>query len=55
VSSNGDVYSFGGAPFEGSVAALGIRVSDIVGIASTPDGDGYWLVGLDGEIFGCCL
>ncbi|MGH9030425.1 MAG: hypothetical protein ACRDV4_12525 [Acidimicrobiales bacterium] len=34
-----------------SVPGLKINVSNIVGIATTPDGGGYWLVGSDGGVF----
>jgi hypothetical protein len=49
--SDGGVFGFGGAPYEGSLPGLGARVSDIVGIAGTPTGTGYWLVGADGGVF----
>lgn len=61
VSSTGAVYSFGNAQYEGSAGQINpklapggsnsVSVSDIVGIASTPSGKGYWLVGADGGIF----
>ena len=47
---NGSVYSFGDAPFAGSLG--GIRLNrPIVGMAPTPSGQGYWLVASDGGIF----
>ncbi len=49
VSSDGGVFSMGGAPFYGSLGSNNVR--DIVGIASTPDHRGYWLVGADGGVF----
>lgn len=40
------------APFFGSLPGLGIApAAPIVGIASTPDGGGYWLLGADGGVF----
>jgi len=40
------------APFYGSLPLLGISpAAPIVGIASTPDGGGYWLLGADGGVF----
>ncbi len=49
-SSDGGVFSFGQAPFEGS--AGGITLSQpIVGEAAAPDGGGYWLAAKDGGIF----
>ncbi|MFC0082372.1 hypothetical protein ACFFRE_09485, partial [Aciditerrimonas ferrireducens] len=30
---------------------VGCQVSDIVGMAATPNGGGYWLVAADGGIF----
>jgi hypothetical protein len=46
----GAVYSFGDAPFHGS---MGGRVLDapVVGMAATPDGAGYWLAAADGGVF----
>ena len=49
-TSNGGVFSQGGAPFLGSAGNLRLR-SPIVGIAARPAGDGYWLVGADGGVF----
>jgi hypothetical protein len=44
------VFSFGDATFYGSLG--GVRLNKpIVGIASTPDGHGYWLVASDGGVF----
>ena len=53
VQSDGEVLNptGAGAPLFGSLPGLGIHVNDIVGIASTPDGSGYWLVGSDGGVF----
>src|SRR5579875_1178939 len=51
VGSDGGVFSFGDARYFGSVPGLGVHVSDVVGMASTPDGKGYWLVGSDGGVF----
>jgi SpoIID/LytB domain protein len=49
-SSNGGVFSFGGATFQGSAGNLVLN-KPIVGMASTPDGGGYWLVASDGGVF----
>ena len=43
------IFSFD-APFLGSVATLTLN-KPIVGVAATPDGGGYWLVGADGGVF----
>lgn len=48
---DGGVFSFGEAPFCGSLPQLGISVANIVGVAPTPDRQGYWLVGADGGVF----
>jgi hypothetical protein len=49
-SSDGGVFSFGNAPFYGSLGAQKLN-APIVGIAATPDGKGYWLVAADGGVF----
>jgi hypothetical protein len=36
-----------------SLPGLGINVDDVVGIASTGDGQGYWLVAADGGVLSC--
>ena len=51
VGAHGGVFSFGDAGFFGSLPGLGVHVSDVVGIAATPDGKGYWLVGAHGGVF----
>jgi hypothetical protein len=49
-SSDGGVYNFGAFPFLGSMS--GARLArPVVGIAATPDDDGYWEVAADGGIF----
>ncbi len=45
VASDGGVFSFGSAKFFGSLPGLGVRVTNIIGMARTPDDGGYWLVG----------
>jgi hypothetical protein len=51
VHPDGGVFSYGTAPFLGSLPGLGIHINNIVGVAVTPDGNGYWLVGSDGGVF----
>jgi Peptidase A4 family/Putative Ig domain len=50
VASDGGIFSFGDAAFEGSTGAIHLN-QPIVGMAATPDGHGYWLVASDGGIF----
>ncbi len=48
----GDVTAHRGAPQYGSPALSHLKLAQpIVGIAATPDGEGYWLVASDGGIF----
>jgi hypothetical protein len=48
----GAITSHGGAPSFGSPALSGVQLAQpIVGMAATPDGQGYWLVASDGGIF----
>ena len=49
VTHDRTVYAFGSASFLGSPETL---AAPIVGIAQTPTGNGYWLVGRDGGVFG---
>jgi hypothetical protein len=49
-SSDGGVYSFGGATFYGSAGNIALT-KPIVGMAATTDDNGYWLVASDGGIF----
>ena len=50
VASDGGVFNFGGASFNGSHGGQALN-KPIVGMASTPDGGGYWLVASDGGVF----
>ena len=50
MASDGGIFAFGDAGFYGSTGALALN-RPIVGMASTPDGNGYWLVASDGGIF----
>jgi len=59
VAKDGFVYSFGDADYYGDIFSDGLTglsgphplSAPIVGIAATPDGQGYWLVGADGGVF----
>ena len=50
VASDGGVFSFGGAPFYGSMATTALN-APVVGLAPTADGKGYWEVASDGGVF----
>jgi hypothetical protein len=50
VASDGGIFNYGDAQFYGSTGALHLN-APIVGMATTPDGGGYWLVATDGGIF----
>jgi hypothetical protein len=50
VAADGGVFGFDNAPFLGSMGGRRLN-SPIVGMAATPDGNGYWLVASDGGIF----
>ena len=49
-ASDGGVFSFGGAPFYGSMGGKRLN-QPIVTMAATPSGKGYWLVATDGGVF----
>ena len=49
-SADGGVFTFGDAPFEGSLGALPLQ-GPIVAMAATADDQGYWLGALDGGVF----
>ncbi len=49
--SDGGVFAFGDAPFEGSLPGIGIKVNNIISIVPSSDGNGYSLIGADGGVF----
>ena len=50
VASDGGIFTFGDATFEGSAGHLALR-NPIAAMASTPTGRGYWLASRDGGVF----
>ena len=50
-SATGGVYGSVGTRWLGSPASLRARAPAIVGMAATPDGGGYWLVGASGRVW----
>ena len=50
VASDGGVFTYGDATFEGSHGGSHLN-APIVAMASTGDGNGYWLVASDGGVF----
>jgi hypothetical protein len=50
-SASGNVSRNAGAAWFGSVAGLRVRHPSIVGMASTADGRGYWLVSAAGRVY----
>ncbi len=55
VGSNGSVYTFGDAVYQGSLGGVPLGSSSfpapIVGMAVTPSGNGYYLVGSNGSVY----
>ena len=49
-TSDGSVYSFGGAPYFGSMGGQPLA-KPIIGLTATPKRDGYWQLSGDGGIF----
>jgi hypothetical protein len=49
-TTSGAVFSFGDAPFEGSLRYINLS-APVVGITTTFDGHGYWLASADGGVF----
>jgi hypothetical protein len=49
-TNDGSVYSFGGAPYFGSMGGQPLA-KPIIGLTSTPKRDGYWQLSGDGGIF----
>jgi outer membrane protein assembly factor BamB len=50
-TASGNVYAVNGRWF-GSPYASGVHVSGVVGMATTTDGNGYWLVTSSGHVYG---
>jgi hypothetical protein len=50
VATDGGVFAYGDATFEGSAGGIHLN-APVVGMAATPDGGGYWLVASDGGVF----
>ena len=50
LTNDGGVYSYGGAPFHGSMAGQRLN-RPIISLTPTPSGNGYWELGADGGIF----
>ncbi|MEP6660788.1 MAG: VCBS repeat-containing protein [Acidimicrobiales bacterium] len=50
VADDGGIFSFGDAPFYGSMGAFRLN-QPMMGMAPTPGGRGYWMVARDGGIF----
>ena len=48
--SDGGIFTYGDAVFDGSTGSMHLN-APIVGMASTPNGGGYWLVASDGGVF----
>ena len=51
VARNGGIFDFGNAKFYGSLPNRGIIVNDVVGMATTPKGLGYWVARSNGQVF----
>lgn len=49
-TSHGNVYNQDGAPWFGSLGSASPPVTDVTGLAVTPDGEGYWLIESDGTV-----
>jgi hypothetical protein len=50
LGSDGGIFSYGSAPFRGSVPGLGIHTRAVL-MSVTPDQGGYYILGADGGVF----
>ena len=50
VARDGGIFSFGNAPFYGSLPGIGLHVTDVVGMAPTPTKKGYWIAERNGQV-----
>ena len=50
MASDGGIFSFGDAHFEGSMGGRHLD-APVVGIAADPKSHGYWMVGADSGVF----
>jgi len=50
VASDGGIFAFGDATFQGSMGGTHL-VAPVIGMAATPDGKGYWMAAADGGVF----
>jgi len=51
VDTYGNVYTYGDAPYHGTLHDVGVNVTNITGLVRTPDSGGYWIVGSDGGVY----
>jgi hypothetical protein len=52
VASDGGIFAFGNARYDGSVPGQGLTASTpVVGMGATPSGRGYWLATSDGALY----
>jgi hypothetical protein len=53
VASDGGAFKFGGGVrFYGSLPGIGVKVTDVIGLALTPDDGGYFIAGANGLVWG---
>ena len=50
LTSDGGVYTWGDARFEGTTSARPIP-QPVITIEANPTGSGYWLIGADGAVY----
>ena len=51
VASDGGIFTYGDAPFDGSTGSLALSQADRGHGGAAPDGGGYWLVAADAGVF----
>jgi N-acetylmuramoyl-L-alanine amidase len=51
VGGDGGIFTYDGAPFHGSLPGIGVT-DKIISAAWSPTGNGYWLLGDEGEVYG---
>ena len=53
VASDGGTFKFGsGVHFYGSLPGIGVKVTDVIGLALTPDDGGYFIAATNGLVWG---